>query len=606
MLADIAIENLGVIPAASAEFSSGLTVLTGETGAGKTMVVTGLRLLCGGRADASRVRNGSERAAVEGRFITEGIPGDIVERATAIVHNAGGEADENGDFLAIRTVSATGRSKAHLGGRSVPAATLSEFTDELLTIHGQNDQLRLLSPERQLQALDRFDPAIAGLRRSYGERYRSWRELEKDLKQRLGGRRELAQEVDRLQFAINEIDQVAPEVDEDTELLAQIRRLQDVDTLRDQAATALSAIDGAGALSEDMGGAGGFDDQQEAASDQLGHAEASLSTSEDPKLIELAAQLREITSRLGEVSMELGAFLSDLPSDPRALDQMLSRQQQLKLLTRKYAADINGVLEWRAKAQVRLEGIDISSEAIDALRTRVAESSGAMMSAARKLSAARTRAARRLGQTVTAELQGLAMPKARFEVLMSTVAPGAGGADQVEFQLAPNASAAARPLASSASGGELSRVMLALEVILAAGTTGTTLVFDEVDAGVGGRAAVEIGRRLARLANDNQVIVVTHLPQVAAYADTHLHVAKDVGEASVSSGVESLSHERRVEELSRMLAGLDDTETGRAHATELLERAQRERRELGAGEGAGIFFRAPPPMVETSAPQWQA
>lgn len=588
MLADIAIENLGVIPAASAEFSSGLTVLTGETGAGKTMVVTGLRLLSGGRADASRVRTGSRNAVVEGRFITDGIPSDIVERATGIVTNAGGAADENGEFLAVRSLSANGRSKAHLGGRAVPAATLAEFSDELLTIHGQNDQLRLLSPERQLDALDRFVPELGALRRTYGEKFHSWRDLSRDLKQRISSRRELAQEVDRLQFAINEIDEVAPEPGEDAGLVAQVRRLQDVDTLREQAATALSAIDGAGALSDAMGGAHGFDSEQDAASDQLGQAEATLSGSEDPKLKEIAALLSEITSQLGEVSMELGGFLSDLPADPHALDQMLTRQQQLKLLTRKYAGDIDGVIEWRKKAQIRLESIDISSEAIDKLKEDVKKADAAMTRSAKKLSAARTKAAKKLGETVTVELQGLAMQKSRFVVALSCVEPGPVGIDAVEFQLAGNAQAEPRPLASSASGGELSRVMLALEVILAAGTTGTTLVFDEVDAGVGGRAAVEIGRRLARLANDNQVIVVTHLPQVAAYADTHLHVAKDVGEGSVSSNVETLSQERRVEELSRMLAGLDDTETGRAHATELLERAQCERVDLRAGTATDI------------------
>ena len=589
MLADIAIENLGVIPAASAEFSSGLTVLTGETGAGKTMVVTGLRLVSGGRADASRVRTGAPQAVVEGRFITENVPADIVERATGILSNAGGAADENGEFLAVRSVNANGRSKAHLGGRVVPAAILSDFSGELLTIHGQNDQLRLLSPERQLDALDRFLPALANLRISYAEKYSTWKELSRDLKQRISSRRELAQEVDRLQFAINEIDAVSPEPGEDAELLSQIRRLQDVDTLREQAATALGAIDGVGALSDAMGGFAGFDEGQESASDQLGQAESALGGSEDPKLKEISGLLSEITSLLGEVSVELGGFLSDLPADPQALDEMLTRQQQLKLLTRKYAGDIDGVLEWRRKAQLRLESIDISSEAIDKLKEQVKKAESAMMRAAKKLSTERGKAAKRLSVTVTEELQGLAMQKARFIAAMTVAEPGPTGIDAVEFQLAANALAQPRPLASSASGGELSRVMLALEVILAAGTTGTTLVFDEVDAGVGGRAAVEIGRRLARLANDNQVIVVTHLPQVAAYADTHLHVAKDVGEGSVSSGVESLSYERRIEELSRMLAGLDDTETGRAHATELLERAQRECEDIREEAPAGEF-----------------
>ncbi|AGF72385.1 DNA repair protein RecN [Corynebacterium halotolerans] len=569
MLADIAIENLGVIPSATAELSDGLTVLTGETGAGKTMVVTGLRLLTGGRADASRVRTGAGQAVVEGRFVTDRLPGDAARRTADTVESAGGTADENGEFIASRTVNATGRSRAHLGGRSVPAATLAEFSRELLTIHGQNDQLRLLAPDQQLAALDRFDPAIAPLLEAYRTTWRQWRTLARDLKERTESRRELAQEVDRLQFALNEIDEASPEPGEDLELVNQIRRLQDVDTLREQASTALGAIDGPEAF-------GGYSDE-EPASTLLGRAESALTGSEDPKLREAGEKLSEITTLLSEISVDLGAYLSDLPADPNLLEEYLQRQQQLKQLTRKYAPDIDGVLAWREKAQARLSRIDISSEALDELKKQVAAAEQTMTAAAKKLTTARTKAAKKLGKQVTTELRGLAMPKARIEVEVRAIAPGRDGADEVELLLAANSSAEARPLASSASGGELSRVMLALEVILSAGSEGATLVFDEVDAGVGGRAAVEIGRRLARLATRNQVIVVTHLPQVAAYADTHLHVAKNVGDDAVTSGVVTLTGDERVEELARMLAGLDDTDTGRAHAAELLERAHAER-----------------------------
>lgn len=572
MLADIAIENLGVIPSASAELADGLTVLTGETGAGKTMVVTGLRLLAGGRADASRVRTGAPQAVVEGRFLTAALPADIAQTTAELVDAAGGTADENGEFIASRTVNASGRSRAHLGGRSVPAATLAEFTAPLLTIHGQNDQLRLLAPDQQLAALDRFDPAIAPLLAAYREAWGTWRTLAKDLRQRTESRRELAQEIDRLQFALDEIDAVEPEPGEDADLLTRIRRLQDVDTLRDQAVTALGAIDGP----ESFGGYA----EDEPASTLLGRAESALVSSEDEALRGLGERLTEITTQLSEIAVELGSYLSDLPADPGQLEELLQRQQQLKLLTRKYAPDADGVLAWRDKARARLAKIDISSEALDELKKQVAAAEKTMRAAAKKLSKARTNAAAALGEAVTAELQGLAMAKARLVVDVRAVDPGRDGADEIELTLAPNASAEPRPLASSASGGELSRVMLALEVILSAGTEGATLVFDEVDAGVGGRAAVEIGRRLARLAARNQVIVVTHLPQVAAYADTHLHVAKNVGDEAVTSGVLTLSDDQRVEELARMLAGLDDTDTGRAHAAELLERARSDRAEF--------------------------
>lgn len=569
MLAEIAISNLGVISHASAELSPGLTVLTGETGAGKTMVVTGLRLLTGGRADASRVRTGSDGAVVEGAFSTGGLPEDAVGAVRDIATAAGADADENGEYLVSRSVKASGRSSAHLGGRKVPAATLGELAGHLLTIHGQNDQLRLMAPEQQLAALDRFDPAIAAKLRRYREAYTDWRAAAKDLKERTEKRLELAQEVDRLQFALEEIDAVSPQAGEDDELVATINRLQDVDALREAAETALVAIDGADAV----GGVGG---EEEPASDLIGRAQQALEAASDQDLRDLGARLGEVAGVLSDVSAELGSYTGSLPSDPEELERLLQRQQEIKALTRKYAPDAAGVVAWRDKAQARLAKIDTSEGAVEKLKAKVAELEREMQRRAAALTKARQKAAERLGAAVTEELHGLAMPKAQLRVQVSQAPYGRDGADAVEILLAPNAALEPKPLATSASGGELSRVMLALEVILSASSSGATLVFDEVDAGVGGRAAVEIGRRLARLAHSNQVIVVTHLPQVAAYADTHLHVSKDVGDEAVTSGVAALQPEERIEELARMMAGMDDSDTGRAHAAELFERAQSE------------------------------
>lgn len=569
MLAEIAISNLGVISHASAELSPGLTVLTGETGAGKTMVVTGLRLLTGGRADASRVRTGSDGAVVEGAFSTGGLPEDAVGDVRDIATAAGADADENGEYLVSRSVKASGRSSAHLGGRKVPAATLDELASHLLTIHGQNDQLRLMAPEQQLAALDRFDPAIPAKLRRYRDAYTDWRAAAKDLKERTEKRLELAQEVDRLQFALEEIDAVSPQAGEDDELVATINRLQDVDALREAAETALVAIDGADAV----GGVGG---EEEPASDLIGRAQQALEAASDQDLRDLGARLGEVAGVLSDVSAELGSYTGSLPSDPEELERLLQRQQEIKALTRKYAPDAAGVVAWRDKAQARLAKIDTSEGAVEKLKAKVAELEWEMQRRAAELTKARQKAAERLGGAVTEELHGLAMPKAQLRVQVSQAPYGRDGADAVEILLAPNTALEPKPLATSASGGELSRVMLALEVILSASSSGATLVFDEVDAGVGGRAAVEIGRRLARLADGNQVIVVTHLPQVAAYADTHLHVSKDVGDEAVTSGVAALQPEERIEELARMMAGMDDSDTGRAHAAELFERAQSE------------------------------
>lgn len=569
MLAEIAISNLGVISHASSELSPGLTVLTGETGAGKTMVVTGLRLLTGGRADASRVRTGADGAVVEGAFGTQGLPDEVREAIDAIAAGAGAELDENGEYLVSRSVKASGRSSAHLGGRKVPAATLSELAGHLLTIHGQNDQLRLMAPEQQLAALDRFDPAIQAKLDAYREAYTAWRSAAKELKERTEKRLELAQEVDRLQFAIDEIDAVAPQAGEDEELVATINRLQDVDALREAAETALVAIDGADAV----GGVGG---EEEPASDLIGRAQAALEGASDQELRDLGARLGEVAGVLSDVSAELGSYTSGLPSDPEELERYLQRQQEIKGLTRKYAPDAAGVVAWRDKAGARLAKIDTSEGAVEKLKAKVTELEQAMRKHAAALTKARTKAAGKLGEAVTEELHGLAMPKAQLTVNVTQTQYGRDGADSVEILLAPNSALEPKPLATSASGGELSRVMLALEVILSESSSGATLVFDEVDAGVGGRAAVEIGRRLARLARGNQVIVVTHLPQVAAYADTHLHVSKDIGDVAVTSGVAALQKEERIEELARMMAGMDDSDTGRAHAAELFERAQGE------------------------------
>lgn len=565
MLTELRIDNVGVIPQATIDLGPGLTVLTGETGAGKTMVVTGLRLLCGVRADAGRVRAGATQASVEGRFtVAEG------GAPHAIVEDAGGRVDEGGEVIAVRVVSAQGRSKAYVGGRSVPVGTLGDFSHEVLTIHGQNDQLRLLSTDRQREALDRLLPEEGAALAAYQECYREWRKLAQELEHRTSRRRELAQEADRLDFAIAEIEAVLPVAGEEESIVKEITALQSAEETQRHVFAAIVALDGP----EAAGSAGG--QEEESAASLLWQAGHALKEATDPELVELAQRLQSIIAEVGELSTELGAVFAQLPSDPGALEQLLERQQQIKNLTRKYAPDTAGVLRWLEKAKRKRESIDISPEGLERLKEQTHKAHKAMVKAGGFLSKQRQQLAVSLGEQVTAELHGLAMPKAVFAVQCVGAEPGPAGCDDIEFLLAATPATEPRPLATTASGGELSRVMLALEVILSAGTAGTTLVFDEVDAGVGGKAAVEIGRRLRRLAEHNQVIVVTHLPQVAAFAHTHVHVAKDVGEEAVSSGVRILDEEERVLELSRMLAGLDDTETGKAHARELLAKAQGE------------------------------
>ena len=582
MLAEIRIESLGAISTATAEFDRGFTVLTGETGTGKTMVVTGLHLRGGARADATRVRSGANRAVVEGRFTTTELGDGVATLVDKILESSGAERDDDGSVIAARSVSRDGPSRAYLGGRSVPAKSLSTFTTELLALHGQNDQLRLMRPEEQRAALDRFVDVESQLKR-YRRLRDDWLEARRDLVDRKQRARELAQEADRLKFGLNEIDTVAPEPGEDDALVGDIRRLSELDALREAARSARTALSG-------------FDDDSSpdaSAAEGVGRAKSALEATDDSALRALADQLGGALSVIADVARELGDYLSELPSDASTLETKLARQGELRTLTRKYAADIDGVLGWAHESRERLAQLDVSEGALADLERRVDELEAKVVGAATELSKARTKSAKGLAKAVTAELTGLAMADAEFTVSVATLgaraddsAPlplpsgvtahaGHDGVDGVEFGFAAHRGTDVLPLSKSASGGELSRVMLALEVVLAASAEGTTMVFDEVDAGVGGRAAVQIGRRLARLARTHQVIVVTHLPQVAAYADVHLVV--DSAGRNTSSGVRGLDDDDRVAELARMLAGLGESDSGRAHARELLDAARNDR-----------------------------
>ncbi|MHA6804307.1 DNA repair protein RecN [Salinifilum ghardaiensis] len=581
MLAEMRIQGLGVIDDATLELHPGLTVVTGETGAGKTMVVTGLHLLGGGRADSSRVRAGAKRAVVEGRF-----EGDAAAHAVKAGADAGAETDEDGSLIAVRSVSGDGRSRAHLGGRSVPNTVLAEVADQVLAVHGQNDQLRLLRSGEQRAVLDRF--AGEEIREPLAEYRRvreQWAATIRELTERTERSREMAREADLLRHGLSEIESVAPEPGEDGELVAEARRLSDADQLREQAAVAQTALSGAADGDPDLPGALGL----------LGQVRRALGGVEDQQLRDLEPRVAEAATVLADVDAELSAYLQRLDADPDRLEQVLARQAELKQLTRKYAADVDGVLSWAEQARERLAGLDTSEEALAELARRRDELAGELVGHARAVTEIRRSSAERLATAVTEELQGLAMAQARLEVAVrprtaetgdehaltvddAVLHAGRDGVDDVELRLLPHSGAASAPLHKGASGGELSRVMLALEVVLADADTVPTLVFDEVDAGVGGRAAVEIGRRLARLAASHQVVVVTHLPQVAAYADRHLVVDKGDGDEGLTrSDVRTVADDERVAELARMLAGLDSTETGRAHAEELLHTAERDK-----------------------------
>ncbi|MFF7332033.1 DNA repair protein RecN [Streptomyces sp. NPDC008150] len=573
VLEEMRIRSLGVIDDAVVELSPGFTAVTGETGAGKTMVVTSLGLLLGGRADPALVRIGARNAVVEGRIT-------VREGGTAVVRaeEAGAELDD-GALLISRTVSAEGRSRAHLGGRSVPVGLLAELADELVAVHGQTDQQGLLKLSRQRQALDRYaGDTVAGPLAKYAEAYRRLRAVVAELAEITTRARERAQEADMLRYGLDEIAAVEPRAGEDVELAAEAERLGHAEALASAATVAHAALAGNPEDPE------GID-----ATTLVAGAQRALDAvrSHDPALNALADRIGEVGILLGDAAGELAGYADDLDADPLRLAAVEERRAALTALTRKYGQDVGEVLDWAERGAARLAELDGDDEHIDDLTAERDGLRAELGGLAQALSDARTEAADRFAAAVTAELASLAMPHARVtfavrqtedpegvEVGGRTVAYGPSGADEVELLLAPHPGAPARPIAKGASGGELSRVMLAVEVVFAGTDPVPTYLFDEVDAGVGGKAAVEIGRRLARLAKSAQVVVVTHLPQVAAFADRQLLVEKTNDGTVTRSGVKVLEGEDRIRELSRMLAGQEDSETARAHAEELLATAR--------------------------------
>jgi DNA repair protein RecN (Recombination protein N) len=565
-LTELRIRGLGSIDDVTLELGSGLTVVTGETGAGKTMVVTGLTLLFGGRADPGRVR-AAGRAGVEGRLF---LPADSPawERAA----DAGADPDDDGSLILARTVSAEGRSRAFLGGRSVPVGVVSELAEGLLAVHGQSDQLRLSRPAEQRRALDRYAGAAhLELLDRYRAAHQRWRELAADLERRRSQARELAQAADVLRHGLAEIEAVAPEPGEDDDLDTMAKRLGDADALRAAADEARMSLVG------DVTGELGGDDLPQDATAALSIAQRALAACDDPTLVLLAQDVADAVAVVSDVAAQLAGYVADLDADPGRLAEVLDRRAVITALVRKFAGPgegLAGVLAWAEDAAHKLSQLDVSDEALEALAAARDTARSEVDDLATQVSAGRRAAADGFAAEVGAELAGLAMKSATvsFSVDSHPDDPGAEGIDEVALLLAPHPGAPARPVHKGASGGELSRVMLAIEVVFAGADPVPVMVFDEVDAGVGGQAAGEIGRRLARLAGSHQVVVVTHLAQVAAFADTHIVVDKspDIGAGVTATDIRAVDGEDRVRELARMLSGLADSDTGQAHARELL------------------------------------
>jgi DNA repair protein RecN (Recombination protein N) len=568
MLAELRIRDLGVIDDAHLEVSAGLNVLTGETGAGKTMVVDALALLLGGRADPGAVRAGRPAALVEGRLRA----GDDGEVAAALA--AAGVEDEDGEVLVARQVLVEGRSRAQLQGRMATVAAVADVVRPLVEVHGQHEFQDLLRPGVQRDLLDRFagEPALAP-RAAFAAGWRRLRAVTRELDDLATRAREREREIDLLRHQLEEIDAAQVRVGESAELAAEAERLANAEALQQAAALAHQLLEG----DEDAGAATALGAAARAVQGPAGH---------DRALGELAQRAQALAAEVDDLASSLRAYAEAVLVDPARLEEVNARMAQLRDLERKYGDDEAAVLAYAAEAAARLAELEGGTLRSEALEAEAAELRRELAGTGAALTAARREAAARLGEALRVELADLAMPNAEVVVAVEQdpddnglevdgrrLAASEDGLDRVDLRLAAHPGAPLRPLGRAASGGELSRVMLALRVVLAGVDRTPTLVFDEVDAGVGGRTAAAVGRRLAQLARRHQVLVVTHLPQIAAHADRHFTVEKTSAGGATSTDVRLLDDAGRVGELSRMLAGMEGSGLAQAHAEELLAAA---------------------------------
>ena len=560
MIEEISIRDLGVIGEARLPLGPGFTALTGETGAGKTMVVTALGLLLGERSDSAAIRSGSAQAVVEGRWLIDP-DGPVAER----VRDAGGELD-GAELILGRSVSPEGRSRAVVGGRSAPVGVLSEVGQQLVIVHGQSDQVRLRSATAQREALDRFAGVeLAPLLEEYQAMYRRWQATQGELDVLVAERDRRSREAEELRIAMVEIEAVNPRRGEDEELAERADRLTNLEDLRFAASQAHDLLSSETA------------DEGQDVVGLLASARRQVErvAEHDAALGPIAEGIAAASFTISELSTQLASYLSGLDADgARELEVVQERRATLSALVRKFGPTLDHAIDYLDSGSGRLLELDNDSTRIESLGAEVEADRALVIELASRITQVRTLNAARLSERVTAELSALAMANAAITVTVEDRPDySLTGKDQVSILLQPHPGAEPRPISKGASGGELSRVMLAIEVVLAGTDPVPTFVFDEIDAGVGGASATEVGRRLAHLAESAQVIVVTHLAQVAAFSTNHLVVEKGTDGSITSSNVRLVHAEERTAEMARLLSGNPDSETALAHARELLEAA---------------------------------
>ncbi len=563
-LEEISIRNLGIIEQSELELGRGLNVLTGETGAGKTMILTALALVLGGKSDSALVRHGSDRLVATAQF-------SVTANSQEKLDEIGAETDGS-SLIVTRTVNSDGKSKASCGGVTVPAGTLADVTEPLIEIHGQSANAQIVKPARQRELLDRFGGStIAKAISEYQEIYGQYLELKERIKAMKASANKRDGEIAELEEFLAAWSKFRAVRDEASSVEDEIKRLSSVEDLRIASSGALSALD-----AEDSG-----------ALNLLHSARRFLDAAKgkDSRLEEIAERVAESLFILDDASSDLASYATGLEADPDRLDFLQNRKAEISLFIKRWggAGSLDEeLLILAAKAKSGKEAIaDLKGgdNRIAELESELAKVKKSLLLSAQSLTKARSAAAVSLSTSVTHEIQALSMPHTKFFVEVSSPDYASAlkesdftnlGCDEITMQIQGQIDGPKIALGKGASGGEMSRIMLGLEVVIAQSHPVGTYIFDEVDAGVGGKAAIEVGKRLHALAQNAQVIVVTHLPQVAAWADTHFVVRKSSDGSVVQSGVSKLAQSERVEEIARMLAGLEESSSAREHAAELL------------------------------------
>lgn len=556
-LNEVSISGIGVIEKSNLEFGPGLTVITGETGAGKTMVLTALNLVLGGKADAALVRHGQERAIANATF-------DIPKEFEARFEEKG-ILSESGELILTRTVNKDGKSKAIASGATVSAAALQEISEELVMVHGQAASQTLTKTAKHLELLDLYANTSLG---KFQELLAKANELNKRIKAMKNAGRERERQLADLKELLAAYRKIKPQAGELREVNDEISRLSSVEGLT-------STAGAAGAL---------LDNDENGVLTQLGSAKKSLekALSLDPSLVEISDQLNEVFYEIQDIAANLAGYLSDLAADPARLEHLQSRKAELNTFIKRYSksssSDANEALheliEQCANLDNEIADLEGGDDRIAILERELSQIEADAVAAAKNISKSRREFAAKLAKAATDEIHALSMPNTNLIVQVNSGERfsdlNSNGFDEVNFFLQTHKDAPLVSIAKGASGGELSRVALAIEVVIASNEEIGTYIFDEVDAGVGGKAAIEVGRRLKNLAKVAQVIVVTHLPQVAAWADTHFVVSKDESGSVSLSQIRKLSEGERIEEIARMLAGHEDSVSARKHAEELI------------------------------------